>query len=307
MKRKATFGLLTAAAVRCFGASVVTSIPGPETVPVHRLKLDPFLASPTRLVGMIVKARINGGPPLRLLLDSGANLITLDPKAAAKSSCAGGTDLDLVGAGAPAAAGAKQVRVATVQIGPVLFRELPVLVSGRAVGEGIDGALPLSVFSGFLIRLNVPRRTLDLLPYTAASSEGGDNLQAISNNDLLFVRGSVNGRREGYFLLDTGASYVALSKTVARELNFSEALAERVPLQAGTADLNAPLVRGGVRLRFGARELEASSVVTVDLSVSSRYHNLDIAGLLGFPALSGSVLVVNYRDGLVRIEPTKSH
>ena len=303
MCRVVTFGLLATAAVTSFGASVATRTPGVDTAPVYRLKLEPYLAPPTRLVGMIIKARINGGPPLRLLLDSGANLITLDPRAAAKSSCAGGTELDLVGAGAPVAGGAKQVRAATVEVGPVLLRELPVLISGRPVADGVDGVLPLSVFSGFLIRLNIPRKTLDLLPYSAASSEESQNLQAVSNNNLLFVRGKVNGRREGYFLLDTGASYVALSKTVARELNLSEALAERVPLQAGTTDLDAPLVRGGIRLRFGARELEAVSAVTVDLSVSSRYHNLDIAGLLGFPALSGSVLVVNYRDSMVRIDP----
>lgn len=296
-------GLLTAVAAVSFGASVVTNKSGGDTVPVHRLKLDPFVAPPTRMVGMIVKVRINGGPPLRLLLDSGANVITLDSRAAAKSNCAGGIDLDLVGAGAQAAAGVKQVRAATVEIGALLLRDLPVLISGRIVAEGIQGVLPLSVFSAFLIRLDIPRKTLDLLPYPAASPDGSDNLQALSSNNLLFVRGTVNERHEGYFLLDTGASYSALSKTLARELKISKILAERVPLQAGTTELDAPLVGSGVRLRFGARELGAGSVVAIDLSVPSRYHNLDIAGLLGFPALSGSVLVVNYRDGLVRIDP----
>jgi hypothetical protein len=229
-------------------------------------------------------------------------MITLDPKSAAKSNCAGGTDLDLVGAGSQAAAGARQVRAATVEIGDLLLRDVPVLISGKALGEGIQGVLPLSIFSAFLIRLDVPRKTLDLLPYPAASPDGSENLRALTTNNLLFVRGTVNGRREGYFLLDTGASYIALSKTLARELNLSEALAERVPLQGGTTALDAPIVRGDVRLRFGARELEAGPVVTVDLSVGSRYHNLDFAGLLGFPALSGSVLLVNYRDGLVRID-----
>jgi hypothetical protein len=89
---------------------------------------------------------------------------------------------------------------------------------------------------------------------------------------------------------------------VFHELKISETMAERVPLQAGTTGLDAPLVGSGVRLRFGTRELGAGSVVAIDLSLSSRYHHLDIAGLLGFPALCGSVLVVNYRDGLVRID-----
>src|SRR5215469_3810987 len=92
-------GLLTAAAVISFGASSVTRTSATAVAPVHQLKLGPFVVPPTRMVGLIVKARINGGPPLRLLLDSGASLITLDSKAAAKSNCAGAIDFDLVGAG----------------------------------------------------------------------------------------------------------------------------------------------------------------------------------------------------------------
>jgi Aspartyl protease len=296
------FGLFTAAAVTSFGASVVTKSLGGNIVPIYRLKVGPFVIPPTRMAGLIVKARINGGPPLRLLLDSGANEITLDARAAAKSGCAGGTDLDLVVAGAKAATVVKQVRAATVEVGDLVLRDLPVLISGKGIGEGIQGALPLSVFSAFLIRLDVPGKTLDLLPYPATSLDAKGDLRAFSSNDLLFIRGTVNERHEGYFLLDTGASYNALSRTVARDLNLSEALAERVPLQAGARELDAPLMRSGVRLRFGTKELETGSVVAVDLSVSSRYHNLDIAGLLGFPAISGSVLVVNYRDRLVRID-----
>jgi predicted aspartyl protease len=293
-------GVLVAMAAMSFSASVVTKTSG-DAVPVYRLKLGPLLAPPLRMVGLMVKARINGGPPLRLLLDSGATMITLDPKAASKSNCLGGSDFDLVAAGSQAAAGVKQVRATTVEIGDLLLHDLPVLISRGNVGEGIQGVMPLAIFSAFLIRLDVPRKTLDLLPYPV-SPEGNDNLQAIESNNLLFVKGSVNERREGYFLLDTGASYTALSKTLVRELKISEALAERVPLQAGATVLDAPLVSSGVRLDIGPRTLGADSVVAIDLSLSSRYHNLDIAGLLGFPALSGSVLVVNYRDRLVRID-----
>lgn len=296
------FGLLAATAVTCFGASGVSKTSGADPVPLHRLKAGPYVMPPSRTVGLIVTARVNGGPPLRLLLDSGANEITLDPKAAAKSGCAGGVELDLVGVGAEAAAVVQEVRADTVEVGDLVLRDVPVLISGRPVAEGVQGALPLSIFSAFLIRLDVPGKTLDLLPYPAASPAVSGDLPALASNKLLFVRGTVNERREGYFLLDTGASYSALSKTVARELKISESLAERVSLQAGTGELDAPLVGSGVRLRFGAREVVTGPVVAVDLSVSSRYHNLDIAGLLGFPALSGSVLMVNYRDRLVRID-----
>jgi predicted aspartyl protease len=295
-------GLCIAIAGISFGASGVPKATGGEAVPIHRVKLDPFVAPPIRTAGLIVKVRVNDGPPLRLLLDSGANMITLDPRAAAKSHCGGGTGLELVGAAAQAAAGARQVRTTTVEIGDLVLRDLPVLIAGGGVGEGIQGVFPLSVFSTYLIRLDVPKKTLELLPYPATSPDGNGNLQALSSNSLLFVKGTVNDRRNGYFLLDTGASYSAISKVVARELELSESLAERVPLQAGTMELDAPRIDKGVRLRFGGKELGIGPVVVIDLSVSSRYHNLDIAGLIGLPALTGSVVLVNYRDGLVRID-----
>jgi hypothetical protein len=53
---------------------------------------------------------------------------------------------------------------------------------------------------------------------------------------------------------------------------------------------------------FGSRELAAGPVVAIDLSTASRYHNLEVSGLIGYPALRDSVLIVNYRDGLVRID-----
>ena len=296
-------GMFIAMAATNFGASTGTRTSATDLVPVYRLKLGPFLASPARLAGMILKTRVNSGPPLRLLLDSGANMITLDPRAAAKSNCgAGAIDLDLVAAGTQAAAGVKQTKAATVEIGALRLHDLPVLIAEGGVGEGIQGVLPLAIFSGFLIQLDVPGKTLDLLPYPAVPPQGTGNLRALASNNLLFIKGTVNEGRDGYFLLDTGASYSAVSQAVARQLKLSEALAERVPLQAGATELNAPLVGSDVRLRFGARELGFGRVVALDLSVASRYHNLDIAGLLGFPALSRSVLVVNYRDGLVRID-----
>src|SRR5262249_9114318 len=156
---------------------------GSDTVPVHRLKLNPFLVPPTRLVGVTVKARINGGPPLRLVLDSGASTITLDARAAAKSNCIGGIDLGLVAAARQAPAGVKQVQAARVEIGTLVLRDLPLLISEKHLGDGIQGVLPLSVFSPFLIRLDLPRKTLDLLPYPASIE--GDNLQVLSSNNLL--------------------------------------------------------------------------------------------------------------------------
>ncbi len=122
---------------------------------------------------------------------------------------------------------------------------------------------------------------------------------AVSSNQLLFLKGTVNETHEGYFLLDTGASYNAISRNMVRRLNISEALASLIPMQGGVAEMDAPLLTGQVRLRLPTNELARGPVVALDLSTASRYHNLEVSGLIGYPALSGSVLSVNYRDSLV--------
>ncbi len=289
----------------CFAASAFAAEPHLPSVaaPQYRIKLGPFVVPPTRTVGLVVTTRINGGPPLRLLLDSGAQYVVLDRKSAMKSGCTGGTDLDLIGAGASAATVVKTQRAETVQVGDLTLRDVPVLIENRTLADGIQGALPLSIFSGFLIRLDIPAKTLDLLPYPDQQAPSSGDLRSLSSNHLLFLKGTANDSREGYFLLDTGASYTAISRNMARQLAMPEPLADRVPLQGGTVAIDAALLRGSFRLRFGSRELETQQVVAVDLSTASRYHQLEIAGLIGYPALCNSVVMVSYRDNSVRIEP----
>lgn len=282
------------------GASAPSRLPLPSSQ--YRIKLGPFVVPPTRTAGLVISARINGGPPLRLLLDSGAQCLVLDHRAAEKSRCTGGVDLDLVGAGAPAAALTKMQQAQTVQVGDLVLHDVPVVIANRKLADGIEGALPLSLFAGFLIRLDLPAKRLDLLPYPAQPEHPEGSIGTVSNHRILFVKGTVNEKSEGYFLLDTGASYSAISEHLAKDLKISESLADHVPLQAGTVALDAPLIRGWVRLRLGSQPLATDSVVAVDLSTSSRYHQLEISGLIGYPALSGSVLTVSYRDKFIRIE-----
>src|SRR3974377_2284778 len=66
----------------------------------YRLGLTSVVNPPSGAMGLILKARVNGGPVLRLLVDSGAQYLVLDRKAARKSGQLSGAELDLVGAGA---------------------------------------------------------------------------------------------------------------------------------------------------------------------------------------------------------------
>jgi hypothetical protein len=243
--------------------------------------------------------RINGEAPLELLLDSGAQTMVLDRRTASRIGFTGGTDWDLVSPGAPAAV-VKKIAADSVQVGDLTLHDVPVLIVDRHFGDGIHGVLPLSLFGGYLVKLDLAGKGLDLVPYPNELPDREQSIPAVTNNQLLFLSGIVNGN-QGYFLLDTGASYNAISQNIVRQLNIPAAFAPRVPLRGGGIALDAPLIGGGLSVRFGTREIAMSPVVAVDFSTSSRYHGLEVAGLLGYPALSDSVLTINYRDSSVQI------
>ena len=268
----------------------------------YRIKLERFVVPPNRIAGLLVKARINGGPPLRLLVDSGSQCVVLVRAAALHSHCAGGADFELVGAGAAKASPAKHHTADTLELGDLTLRGVPLIVTDRKLGEGIQGVLPLAIFSEFLIRLDFPGKELDLLPYSDAADRPAV-VPVLSSNQLLFVNGTVNEAYSGHFLLDTGSALTAISRNLAGQLHIAESLVARVPLQGGVADMSAPLLSGLVRLRLASYPPVTGPVVAVDLSTASRYHGFEISGLIGYSALCDSVLTVSYRENVIRIEP----
>jgi len=297
----AVFFAILQAAIGASAPSTAPHLPGPS--PAYRIQLDRFILPPNRVAGLLAKARINGGPQLRLLVDSGAQYIVLSRGAAARSGCRGGTDLDLVGAGASSAALVKQVMADRVELGDLTFRDTPLLISDRPMPDGIQGVLPLSLFSGFLARLDFPAKELDLFPYPSEPMNSAEAIPIRCSNRLLFLKGTVNQTHEGYFLIDTGSAYTAVSRSLARVLHESELLDARTPLDGGLASIDAPVLNGQVHLQVASRVLVTGPVIAVDLSTAGRYHNFEISGLIGYNALRDSILTVNYRDSVVQIAP----
>jgi hypothetical protein len=269
--------------------------------PSFHIKLDTYSAPSNPAVGLLIKARINDGPQLRLLLDSGSQYVVLDRKAANNLAGATGTEVDLVGAGASPAAVVKRLQANTLRVGDLTLHDVPFLIASRPFTDGIQGVLPLSLFAEYLIKLDVPGKALDLSPYPKETPDPSRALPVFSNNQLLIVKATANESHEGYFLLDTGASYTAISRSLASHLKISETLAPHVSMRGGVAEMQAPVLTGLVRLHVGSSVPVCGPVVAVDLSTASRYQDLEISGLIGFSALYNSVLTVNYRNNLLWI------
>jgi hypothetical protein len=268
----------------------------------YSLKLIALFNPQSVPMGLVVKARIGRGPSLRLLLDSGAQHIVLNKWAAAKLTPAGST-LELVGLGG-SDQGAGRLACATVEIGDLALRDCDMLSVKAHLLDGIDGVIPMSLFAGFLVRLDIPKKTLYLDPYPGgALTKGEADSPVRTDNRLLFLEATLNESQAGYILLDTGASYNAVSSAAAaRGWKGYRALSPNLALRGFLAEMGGFLLPPGVRFRFGSRVLSADPAVVVDLDELSRRHQFAIAGILGYPALRRSIVTINYRDELVRLD-----
>jgi hypothetical protein len=268
----------------------------------YSLKLNTLYSPQFPVMGMFLKARIDGGPTLRLLLDSGATYIVLDKRAAAVSGRTAGSPFDLVSFGSIPYA-ARRTAPGTVEIGDLTLRDCNILAVDSKLLDGIDGVIPMSLFAGFLIHFDVPGKTLELEPYPQESPvQDGTYSAARADNCLLYLPAVLNETRSGYVLLDTGATYNAVSETAARAWNERSLLSHSIPLHGGAGAIDGLLLSHAVRFRFGSRVVSADPVVVVDLSDVGRHRQFEVAGILGYPALRRAIVTIDYRDSLVRID-----
>ena len=269
----------------------------------YELKLRPFCPIPSRPAGVLLHGRINGGRPLRLVLDTGAEFIVIRAKAARSAGISARSEMELVGLGSRSA---RVGRAETVEIGPVRFRNCRIaLVDGNIV-EGADGVIPLSFFSDFLLRLNLPGKTLGLIPYPRDQDPAIPSTRGVTKRHLLLVTTVLNGKQSGYVILDTGASCSAISREVARTLRGFPVVPE-VPLAAGTGAATGQRVSSAVHFAIAEQDLIPNEIVALDLSNLSRHFGVEVMGVLGFPALTNYVLTIDYHNGRVKIEPPQSN
>jgi hypothetical protein len=301
---RCTIGVALAAAATALAAeSLPVATPKLASPAGHyTLRLSTVIAPDMRVMGLFLKARIDGGPVLRMLLDSGAQHVVLDKHAAARSGRTAGAALELVGVGASSKL-CKRAAQGTVQIGDLVLDDCDMLVVDGQILEGVDGIVPMSLFAGFLVHLNVPNKVLELdaYPPDAPVRDAGD-LPVRADNRLLFLHAGLDESQPGYVLLDTGATYSAISPAAARASRNYWSLGKAILLQGSSGGIEGFELAPGVRFRCGARVLSADPVVVVDLSDMARHHRFEVTGILGYPALRNSIVTINYRDALVRIE-----
>lgn len=268
----------------------------------YELELSSFYPTPNQPAGVILRVSINGGRPLRLVLDSGAGFVVISAKVGHALGLSSGSEMDLVGLGTrPAKTGIAE----KVEVGPVSFRNCRVAIVEGKVIEGADGVIPLAMFSDFRIRLDLPGRTLALIPYAGEPRPEISSLRADGDTGFLLVGALLNRTYHGYVVLDTGAFCSGVSREMAGALNNSRPLGS-LPIGAGTGAATGQLVPGALHFEIAGQDLVPNQIVALDLLNLSRHCGVEVVGVIGFPVLRPYVLSVDYRHRSVRIDPKRT-
>ena len=164
---------------------------------VYRLPLTGFRPNTSAEDGLLVSARINGGKPLSLLLDTGARGIVIDARAARNLALETIVASRLAGFGDTGAGESRVALARTVAFGDLAFEECLVEVSGRSLTIGADGVLGADVFGRFKIGVDAQARVLQLTPFEDPAATPPDRTPSIMTarfgtnaNPLADARGS---------------------------------------------------------------------------------------------------------------------
>jgi hypothetical protein len=205
------------------------------------------------------------------------------------------------------------VHVDHLQVGPLEFRDCIVGVSDTPFSDNADGFIGMDLFASYLITLDYPRAKLQLAPLPPqAGSLPGDRSDASElsgftpiyhSGHYLLVPVLLNNKERRLFVLDTGILYSAMASDVAHsvsntKMNFTNAQ----PTASGAA---LQIYRDSFDFEFANLDLQHQShVLEFDTSAMGHNAGMQLGGLIGFDILRSMTMHLDYRDGLVKFEPS---
>jgi hypothetical protein len=259
------------------------SVSLPSTLVRHEVRLRTNASG----AGAILEVHVNR-QRLNLLLDTGARGIVLSAKAAARCGLAAEIQSKLSGiAGDAITAGGAS---ATIDLQGLRIGAVPVRILPESPVRRADGLIGAQVFGAFLVEIDAPAGWLRLLSRSA--EPGAIPVREVGH--MLFVR-----LDSGYALVDTGSSF----SVIDRGLAYASAEDQWTPARAATGGFSqAQRIATPARFAFpNGAILWDRQPVAMDLSALSSKHGLAVIAVIGYPALSNSVMQVDYLNKTIRI------
>jgi hypothetical protein len=205
------------------------------------------------------------------------------------------------------------VHVDNVNIGPLEFRDCTVGVSNSPFAGKADGMIGTDIFASYLVSINArdARLTLDPLPPNVGPLPGdrvtppelADYTPVYHRRQYLLVPVLLNNKMRRLFVLDTGMRFSTMTSETAHAISSTKANFTN-PMQTASGP-PAQVYRDNFDLQFANLSLTRQShILEWDLSAIDHNTGLEVAGMVGFDMLHSFNLHLDYRDGLVKFEPT---
>jgi predicted aspartyl protease len=274
------------------------------------IRLEPVLRN-RELRAYRVAVSINGGEPVRLLLDTGAGGIVLNAGLAERFQVKRLAPATVSGLGDTGDVRGYVGTAERIRVGGVEFRDAVVTVGeGPRIG-GEQGLVGTDIFERFLVTLDLPNAVLRLEPFPGSSDDAPADRGFEADPDAeriyrlghsLLVPTSVSGADPAMFILDTGASQTLIARDFAAELARMRSAGDDVPLSGISGKINGIDAADDLKFKFGGFSVRCLDTLSVDLKRHSDDMGLEVAGFLGFPMLKLFSITIDYRNGMVKFE-----
>jgi len=269
-----------------------------------------------RAKGFALQAKFNDKGSATLLLDTGASGIVIGNKLAEKVGVVKIAETSFRGVG-EGFTRSYYAWIDKIKIGDLEFKDCIVEVSTKNDIADEAGLIGTDVFDDFLVTLDFREEKLFLAPLPrnpAATGQEGEALDRYiapemqsfakvyrfgHNLVVPTVLGTATKNATGLFVLDTGASSNTISEDLAKKVtnvSYEEGYVK------GVSGKVSKLSTGDkVFLHFAGVHVESTDILAFDhRSISS---GTELSGLIGITTLVQMRMTIDYRDGLVKLEP----
>ncbi len=279
------------------------------------IKLDPIAESGHYFRGFGLHVTFNDHVSSNILLDTGASSVVIGSRLANKIGVIKIADSAFRGVGEGFTKSYIGL-IEKIKIGDVEFRNCIVEVSSKPdVADG--GLIGADIFEKYLVTLDFEERKLLLNPLPKNPESTGNDEEALDRyiapemqsftkiyrfgHDLVVpaTLGTAKRNATGLFILDTGSFANTISLDLARKLT-------KVSYQEGyvsgvSAKIKEIFAGDTVYLHFAGVHVRSDDITAFDHR--SVANGTEISGLIGITTLVQMKITIDYRDGLVKIEP----
>jgi len=266
--------------------------------------------------GYGLQVKFNDGASAVLLLDTGAGGIVIGRKLGERAGVVKIADSFFGGIGDKGPVRGFLGWVDKITIGEIEFHNCAVEVSSKNDVADEAGLIGADVFEKFLVTLDFKdwKLVLNPLPKNPNASGSEDDpqdryvapeMQSYTKiwrfgHDLV-IPVVVSDKAMGNFILDTGSDLNTITPKLAEQvtkLNY-----EGMSMRGVSGSVSKVLNGDKLILQFASVRVRSNDIPVFSMSNISSSEGTEIAGLIGIRTLVQMKFTIDYRDGLVKLEP----